>query len=111
PTPCIGGDMSFRRHLMQLLPFTRHTTRRRGGKRTHSYRPMLEELESRRALSDFSLGALAGRTVHTGDHVEVDDTNDYSFSLSCSGTRAVPTPHEACSHSDSFGDLSLHPGR
>ena len=42
----------------------------------------MEELESRRVLSDFSLGVLAGRTVHTGEHVEVDDANNYSFSLS-----------------------------
>jgi hypothetical protein len=43
---------------------------------------MLEELESRRVLSDFSLGALAGRTVRAGDHVQVEDTNTYSFTLS-----------------------------
>lgn len=75
--------MSFRKHLRQLLPFPRHD-RRRGGKKNLSYRPMLEELESRRVLSDFSLGTVLGR-INRDDLVVAGETNNYSFILNAPG--------------------------
>src|SRR5262245_27866607 len=73
--------MSFRNSLRRLLGYPSHVTTRRVGRKTPSYRPVLEDLESRRVLSDFSLGTLAGRTVGLNRLVLAGETDNFTFIL------------------------------